>query len=225
MTKADKANAIVILDKKAYHQKLCQLLDDETTYSNLTSDPTERVNKNFNTNVKSLLQNNPVSLKSFLMINPSLPYLHGLVKPHKPEKPLRPITRSVGSVTYKLSKWLANKLSPLVGTISEAHIKNAEDLVNKLKSHNGNYKIVSFDVNSLFTKVPVLDVINFLRVEVSKLELPVSSDVFIKLLELCIIDDAFRIDGSFYNKLLGLQWAILWNILRPESCLLLVTFH
>ena len=86
------------------NQKLCQLLDDETTYSKLTSYPTERVNKNFNTNVKSLLRKNPVLLKSFLIINPSLPYMYGLVKTHKPEKPLRPIISSVGSVTYKLSK-------------------------------------------------------------------------------------------------------------------------
>ena len=203
MTKADKANSIVILDSETYKQKLCQLLNDETTYSKLTSDPTERVNKNFNTKLKSLLRDCPNLKKSFLIVNPSLPYMYGLVKTHKPDNPLRPIISSVGSVTYKLSKWLANKLSPLVGTISPSHIKNSVDLVTKLKCHIGSFKLISFDVNSLFTKVPVMDVINFLRDEIEKIDLPVSADIFIKLLELCVLDNSFKVDGCFYKQTFG----------------------
>ena len=75
------------------------------------------------------------------------------------------------------------ELSPLVGTISPSHIKNSVDLVTKLKCHSGCFKLISFDVNSLFTKVPVMDVINFLRDEIEKIDLPVSADIFIKLLE------------------------------------------
>ena len=203
ITKADKTNSIVILDKDAYLEKVFQLLDDETTYSKLTSDPTERINKNFNSKVKALLKHNPDILRLVFTINPTLPYMYGLVKTHKPEKPLRPIISFVASVTYKLSKWLTAKLSPLVGTISNSFIKNSSDLVNKLRTHHGNYKLISFDVNSLFTKVPVPDLLDFLKDKISRLDLPVNPDVFIQLLELCVLDNCFKVNGLFYKQTFG----------------------
>ena len=48
--------------------------------------------------------------------------------------------------------------------------------------------VVSFDVDSLFTRVPVNEVVDFLREKVNTfdLELPFPNDVFIKLIELCV---------------------------------------
>ena len=204
ITKADKANSIVILDKDVYQDKLRELLDDQTTYSKLNRDPTEKFNKNFNSKVKDILKDKPLILKSVQTVNPALPYLYGLVKTHKPEKPLRPIISSVTSVTYKLSKWLAKLLSPIVGTVSTSHIKNSCDLVEKLKSiRQSNFKLISFDVNSLFTKVPVHDLLEFLREILENYDLPIDSDICIKLLELCVLDNVFLADGMFYKQTFG----------------------
>ena len=44
VTRADKSNVIVLLDKADYVEKMHQLLDDENTYEKLISNPLERVN-------------------------------------------------------------------------------------------------------------------------------------------------------------------------------------
>ena len=53
-------------------------------------------------------------------------------KTHKENFPIRPIIIMVGSATYNLSKYLIKILSPLVGAISNSHIKNNLGLIAKL---------------------------------------------------------------------------------------------
>ena len=84
------------------------------------------------------------------------PRLYGLSKIHKQEIPLRPIVSFVESPTYNLSKEIARILSHLVGR-SERHVKNSYDFVEFLNTIkvDDNESMVSFDVVSLFTKIPV----------------------------------------------------------------------
>ena len=66
--------------------------------------------------------------------------------------PLRPINSCVGSPTYQLSKYLASLYS-----VNEFSIKNAKEFAEFERTQNVNEDetVVSFDVISLFTSVPV----------------------------------------------------------------------
>ena len=68
--------------------------------------------------------------------------------------PLRPIISNIGTATYEFAKYLANLLAPLGK--SKYTITNTKEFVKyiqKQKVRDG-YKMVSFDVVSLFTNVP-----------------------------------------------------------------------
>lgn len=214
VTKADKSNAVVILNKDDYVSKMNDLLSDDTTYSKLRSNPLERVNSSFNKSLKQLLKGQDHLIKKCTSISPSLPYMYGLIKTHKPGNPPRPIISSAGSVTYKLSQWLVSLLSPLVGNIYHSNVKNNVDLVDKLNSLDINYdfKLVSFDVTSLFTKVPVDDLLVFLSEVLDDLDLPVSNTVFIDLIKLCIKDCKFTFNGGYYCQKFGMA---MGNPLSP----------
>ena len=84
------------------------------------------------------------------------PRLYGLPKIHKQGVPLRPIVSFVESPTHSLSKKTTRILSHLVWK-SERHVKNSYDLVEFLNTIkvDDNKSMVSFDVVSLFTKIPV----------------------------------------------------------------------
>ena len=78
------------------------------------------------------------------------------------ELPLRPIVSNIGTATYHLSKYLAKLLSPF--SESEHTIKNTKHFVEKIKKEhipNGNL-LVSFDVKSLFTNVPLDETIKII---------------------------------------------------------------
>lgn len=214
ITKADKTNSIVILDRVTYSEKISNLLNDTDTYSCVAKDPLNDINKAFNRSLEKILKNYGDLYKRFKSINCTLPYMYGLIKTHKPGHPMRPIVSSVGSIQYKLSKWLVKILSPLIGTISSSNIRNNTDLIEKLQSVSlpPDCKLVSFDVCSLFTKVPVDDVLSFLSEELENYSFQIHGDDIIELIKLCVTNCHFVFENNFYLQKFGLA---MGNPLSP----------
>ena len=113
---------------------------------------------------------------------------------HKENYPVPPIISSVNSCSF-LSKWLVGILIPLIGTISNSNIKNNTDLIDSLNDVRIPYefKIVSFDVTSLFNKVPLFDLLNFLSHELDNCNISVNKTDLITLTKLCTLDNEFKI--------------------------------
>ena len=159
MVKAGKGNTTVALDRDEYDDKLMTMLKNITTFVELKRDPTQKTERVVNQFVLQLRQEDKISpttthpLKSS---DASSPRLYGLPKIHKANFPLRPIVSFIGLPTYTLSKELASILSKLTG-LSEHHVKNSEEfvkLVTTIKIEETEI-LVSFDMISLFTKIPV----------------------------------------------------------------------
>ena len=71
---------------------------------------------------------------------------------------LRPIVDTVGSTDYSVGQYLTNLLNPL--THNELILKDSFDAAEKIRNIPNNlfedgYVFVSFDVESLFTNVPL----------------------------------------------------------------------
>ena len=80
---------------------------------------------------------------------------NSIPKINKPGTPLRPIVSFCTSPTYSLSKHLVKILSPLLGTTSST-VCNSGDFVSFVRSMAlSDEVLVSFDVVSLFTKIPI----------------------------------------------------------------------
>ena len=207
ITKADKGGKTVVMDKRVYIQKMNSLLDDENTYKKLTKNPLKNWQTTYNRKLKSILKDYPDQEKRFRAYLPTLPCVYGLSKIHKEGNPLRPIVSTINSVNYKLAAFLSKHLSPLLNTIANTHIINNNHFINRIKSYNlFNRKMVSFDVKSLFTKVPVLECLQFIKEKLptANLDIPVSCDVFIRLIELCVSDCFFTFNDEFCNQIYGL---------------------
>ena len=71
--------------------------------------------------------------KKILMLDPLIPRIYGLPEIHKLGIPLRPIVDTIGSPTYRLAKFFANKLNPLVANTS-SFIKDSPFFIEKLKN-------------------------------------------------------------------------------------------
>ena len=87
--------------------------------------------------------------------------MYGLPKTYKQNVPLRPIISSIGTFSYKTAKYLAKILSPLAQNL--LLLKDSNDFINRLnKLKLRNSYMVSFDVESLFTNVPLDCTINLI---------------------------------------------------------------
>ena len=176
----DKGNKVVILNRDEYEKKLSGILSDESVYSKLNKNQLKNLQAEYNRNLKCIFANMPSLVNRFKSYLPPLPYMYALLKIHKADFPLRPIIASVNSVTYSLSKYLSSLLKPLLGTISGSHIINSTNFVEKIKGIDLTDKvIVSFDVDSLFTNVPIDETLIFLEdfLPRSVVQLPLSVEI------------------------------------------------
>lgn len=195
---ADKGNATVVLDSSEYKDKISALLND-TTYRPIKRNPTNSLEKR----TRALIKASPIDLRTQRFLLPQehasrVPRLYGLPKIHKAGRPLRPIVSAVDSPTQPLAKYLAKMLQPHSVT-AKSYVKNAAHLVSLLRDMKlgPDDLLVSFDIVSLFTKIPVDEAINTIK---AKLNLP---DFFAGLLRHCMSSTYFVFDGHFYEQVEG----------------------
>ncbi|CAD6235335.1 GSCOCG00012412001-RA-CDS, partial [Cotesia congregata] len=134
------------------------------------------------------------------------PKLYGLRKVHKSGCCLRPVVSCISSLGYKLSRYLHNVLSPVVKTF-KFNLKNSREFVEyiKLQKIPKNFRLVSFDVVSLFTNILQELVINIIRKNWNAwskiVGLPM--ELIIELVEYCFTSSYFSYDGNIYKQLDG----------------------
>ena len=140
----------------------------------------------------------------------NLAHLYGLPKTHKPQLGMRPILSATGTHNYKLAKWLDEKLKSL--SINEYNVsdllKFAEELRGKQMA-NGDI-LVSYDVTSLFTNVPVDETIEILANKAFekewfnwKYKLKLDKSELVELLNLAVKHQLFQIDGKLFEQVHG----------------------
>ena len=125
-----------------------------------------------------------------------IPCIYGLPKIHKYGVPLHPIVNTIGYPTYKLERFLANLLKPLVGKTS-SFVKDSASWINEIGNKNINIDdiLVSFDVVSLYTKILVSDAIETIR--------SLTNDDTGKLVEVCLRSTFFTFRKVFYEQVEG----------------------
>ena len=133
--------------------------------------------------------------------------LYGLPKMHKVTQegempPFRPIVSSIGSCNYKLAKVLGNMLRPLICT--DYSCSDTFSFVKEIQSKNfdANCFMVSYDVQSLFTNIPLHETID-LAVDIlleNKPDLKISRDNFVKLFHFATSKSQFLFDGEYFEQ-------------------------
>ena len=119
---------------------------------------------------------------------------------------MRPIVSTIGSPCYRLAKELARILTPLVGKNSYT-VKNSTDFVHRIQEVHvaQGDQLISFDVVSLFTQVPVDEALHVLEERLNgdqtleeRTSIPVAQ--VIHLTELCLRSTFFQFENHFYEQ-------------------------
>lgn len=142
-----------------YDRKINLLLNDKKTYKEIKRDPTNTFKKQNNELVKrweNQLYISPATSKNLQIRNALSPKMYGLPKLHKEGIPLRPIVSCIQSPFAQLSKFLKNILNNILYK-NNHYIKDSfqfKDKLNNIKIPD-NYVLISLDVISLYTNIPV----------------------------------------------------------------------
>ena len=166
----------MILNRNDYDNMILKILNDTSKFKQLNSNPTllregqlqrfllklkkkgvfDDENGNFNEN----------AYKKVYPVGSGMGKIYGLPKTHKLKEgntvqnlTVRPIISSIGTYNYEIAKYLTNKLSPYIPT--EFTVKDSFTFVKLVSEINMSDKyLVSYDVNSLFTSIPLKQTID-----------------------------------------------------------------
>ena len=140
--------------------------------------------------------------------------LYGLAKTHKfdniknitPEMlKFRPIIAQVGTCTYKAAQVVAKYLQPLISD-NPYIITNTQhfpDMLKKLPPLRDDEEYVSYDVESLFTNVPVRETIDYIIDQIynkGRLTTIATKLIFKRLLMKLATENIFIFNGKYYQQ-------------------------
>jgi hypothetical protein len=217
VTIADKGGKSVVLFKKQYHESMLAMLSDNITYKPLTEDPTGKHERKNNKIVKMLLDQKLIDSKtrtSLAIYKSTAPRIYLLPKIHKIEfdnsgnrfLKFRPIVSAINCPSYRLGKYIGYIIHQSIDH-DIYNIRSSYKFHEFIKGQSipPGYKIVSFDVVSLFTSIPRYLVYECIIKEWHSIRK--HTNLTLKMFLKCVIfifkSSFFRYDGKFYEQCEG----------------------
>ena len=170
ITKPDKGNGVVILDRKLFDNAIEEIISDNSKFEKLNEDPTLTREASLQCFLCKLKQKNFFNDNEYDKLYPSgsaPARIYGTPKMHKFSSgdsfPKRcPIVSSIGPFNYNLARFLCDLCSPLVP--NDYSCKDTFTIVSQNKNANLSKQfLVSYNVTSLFTCIPLQETIDIAR--------------------------------------------------------------
>ena len=219
VTKPDKGSGVVVMDKSEYLRLLSEAsINDTSKFRPVDTQrpktrgrpvkyyhPLLQLEKQIGAVISKVLPK-PIA-DSIRPKGSRLAHLYGLPKTHKEQLAMRPILSATHTYNYALAKWLDEKLKPL--SCNQYTVTDTFEFVNEVQSleiKRGDI-LVSYDVTSLFTNVPLDETIQILADKAfnddwfnKTHELNLSRDQLIELLNAATKNQLFQFNGNLYEQ-------------------------
>ena len=165
--KYDKGNGTVVMDSDIYYEKLdaivgtdkfCEIPVPESANHHPVIKVENSLQYYLNRYIKTHVED---SIFSRILPSGSRPgALYGLAKVHKANIPLRPVISMTGTAQYHLAKYLDDVIKPSIP--ATFMLSSTSDFISRIRDCTipANHCFVSYDVVSLFTNVPLQEVID-----------------------------------------------------------------
>ena len=194
LIKPDKGAGVVILNRTDYVNKMDAILEDTNKFlklGDLYFDDTQKLENKLQKRFE-LFRRKFIPKEVYAFIRPvgsQRPRMYGLPKIHKPGIPLWPILSMCHSAQHSLAKWLVEVLNPVLEFYPGCCVKDSftfSSIICHFPVCIESQFLVSFDVVSLFTNIPLDETISicteFLYRGPSTIALSFPEEVFIELM-------------------------------------------
>ena len=205
---ADKGRSTVIFNREDYLEK-CMDHINNGPYQLLKKDPTTIIKAKTLKQLKVLKNNKFIDNKLYYYLKPTdspAPRFYGQPKIHKPVVPIRPIVSYSGSPLYNLNKYIANILKTYVKHENN-NAKNSTTFSNYIQNvpiEDGEI-MVSFDVTSVYTNIPIIDTLNIIKDYVHSddqfaRKTAIPQEKFLDLVNLVLTTTWYTFNSQFYEQ-------------------------
>ncbi|XP_076030020.1 uncharacterized protein LOC143018504 [Oratosquilla oratoria] len=186
------------------------LLTDTSIYTPQSEQQAIEEFRRFSTDVRKILKRTSKGkhLLHLLEEDPKTPTISAVPKTHKAGIPMGPITNGIGSAPHKLANVLAKPLTSALRTISDTHIRNSTDRIQKLHTTDfTNKKLISPDVIALYTHTSLADAISAIQRVIDNIDEttpPINKRDYKQLVEKCLKCAFYTFNGKTHQQHDGL---------------------
>ena len=231
ITGPDKGNGVVVLDRRFYMSKIYDIVNDESKFLKLSSDPTLGSVGKLRRFLRILRNKDFFTKKQCYNLYPcgSQPSkIYGTPKTHKLKSHtdtlrFRPVVSYIGTYNYNSAKFLRDMLDPVIPT--EYCAKDSFSFCKEVQEVSSSNKfMISYDVCSLFTSIPLKETIDIaLNLIFDKYpDLKITRQELKKLFEFATSGTHFLFDGSYYDQI---DRVVMGSPLGPVLANLFMGFH
>ena len=185
------------------------LLDDTNTYVPIQKDPIKKIIRDLHKLVVGWKRSEYISERKYRFLNSTdgvLPRAYGLPKVHKLNCPLRIIVSSTGTPLHSLAKYLHEVLYEAIPK-ADSHVENSFKLAEKLSGVfvDDCYKLISLDVVSLFTNVPIELAVDSIvrRWDHIGRKCSIPREEFLRAIRFVLNSTYFTFNGKYYKQTFG----------------------
>lgn len=208
-TNADKGNVTVAINKFEYEDKMNLLLSDVSTYEIVRKDPTNKIINELRAHLNRWKSKEFINKEMFNWLMSSegiLPRAYGLPKIHKKDIPYRIIVSSINSPLYNIAGFLHDILNNSIQK-PPSFIEDSFQFVKRMDgiSMGRDYELVSLDVVSLFTNIPIDLAVSSLikRWNSISRKTSFSMDEFIVAIKFVLNSTFFKFQDKIYRQTFG----------------------
>jgi hypothetical protein len=140
-------------------------------------------------------------------LNPSAPAIHGQIKIHKDNCPIRPIINWQNAPAYKLAKLLNKLIATYIPLPYLYNVKNTIQLIKDLTEipSNQELKLISFDIDNMYPSIPTDKLIEIIKERCSEQDLEENiTNELTKITQTIIEQNYFGFQSRNYTQQKGL---------------------
>ena len=269
VSKSDKGNATVFTKKVDYIAKMEEILSDKTKFElleNQSENIIQQMETSFNSYLYSIKDEykrvvvhdelgktstekvlhktksiNQQIYKKIYSTGAKCGVAYGLTKVHKNNNPIRPIVSTIGTYNYNASNYLTKVLTSTLKSKFKYVVKDSFDFINKLSKIKleEDERLISFDVESLFTNVPIDETIEIIKESCFKLKNNsqqiranakddskydglldgMKFEVFEKLYRKCLQESVFMFNNKLYKQIDGVSMGNKLGPITADICM------
>ena len=208
----DKGKGIVLLNRSDYVNKMHTVLSDSTKFSKIGEPKFSlifKVEDKINRTLRQFKENSVIDEPTYNKLyssGSSFSILCGLPQIHKQNVPLCPILAAYNAPNFHIAKYLVPLLNHL--SINRYSLPNSHEFTQHILNEDATNFMVSVDVQSLFTNVPLLEtidiILNKLFTAANSVYHGFNRDYLKKLLELSVLDTYFIFNGEVFKQTDGM---------------------
>ena len=213
--KPDKGQGVVVLKKDDYIRSMENLFSDRSKFKEVNEDTTIRRVETIKCYINTMFNRGEITadeVKQMRRKGANRARARGLPKTHKTFENIpsfRPVVDTTNTPYSGIGTYLKTLLNPL--TVNEFSMKDTFQAIEEIgkidhTQLNKGYRLVSFDVVSLFTNVPLKRTVNVILDRIYKdkvIETKLRKSTLKKLILDCCTKTTFSFNNKLYDQIEG----------------------